>query len=420
MATIFKFGNEKWAVKDSYALAYSDEDNNFKPLPMDFTRNSFATRVNKQGLIEYVNMREPRIDFLNNSKGHFLSENARTNFVPYSEDFTEWGVTSSGTTLTSNSATSPDGNQTADLLEADGTNAFARVFEGISLTSGNNCFYSVFVKKSGSHDFASIRVAGTDVGGSGQTGSTYTFTFSTETLSYEGGGTATSTFVENYGSDWYRIGIEVTNSTITEILIYPKFNTSVAGEVLIWGAQLEEGGYVTSYIPSTSGQSVSRATDDTDCLTGRFIEMNDAASVYFDVLGHPEGSGIANSSKSISALFYSADSNKSYVSLNVNGTNWKVRVQDFTSSNFKDTAISQTENIKCVVVMNRSGFSVYANGSTIVSNQSYNGTSPAGFIDQLKQIDIYSGNNDRGVYKIRDMRVFDTDLIPSEALALTS
>ena len=262
----------------------------------DFTfgRASSATRVNKDGLIESVSSGVPRLDYplidgVVQSCPALLLESSRTNNAPYSEDFTEWGITSTGTTLTSNSAISPDGNQTADLLESDGTNAFARVFDAVSLTSGNNCLYSVFVKKSGSHDFASIRVAGTDVGGSGQTGSNYTFTFSTETLSNVGGGTATSTFVENYGSGWYRIGMEVTNSTITEVVVYPKFNSSVAGEILMWGAQLEEGSYPTSYIP-TSGSTVTRLTEVSNAA-GTVSDFNSVQGVLFADLETKKTSG---------------------------------------------------------------------------------------------------------------------------------
>ena len=79
MANTFKFGNGNWAVKDGYVLAYNDENNNFKPLPFDFTRASSATRVNKQGLIETVPSGKPRIDFLNNTSGHLLLEPSRTN-----------------------------------------------------------------------------------------------------------------------------------------------------------------------------------------------------------------------------------------------------------------------------------------------------------------------------------------------------
>ncbi len=90
MATTFKFGNGNWAVKEDFALAYNDENGNFKPLPFDFTRASSATRVNKHGLIETVPSGKPRIDFLNNTSGHLLLEPSRTNISPDSERMDLW------------------------------------------------------------------------------------------------------------------------------------------------------------------------------------------------------------------------------------------------------------------------------------------------------------------------------------------
>lgn len=84
MANTLKFGNGQWASKEGSVLAYNDENNNFKPLPFDFTRASGATRVNKDGLIEVVGSDEPRIDFSNDANGALLLEPSRTNFIPYS------------------------------------------------------------------------------------------------------------------------------------------------------------------------------------------------------------------------------------------------------------------------------------------------------------------------------------------------
>ena len=64
MANTLKFGNGNWATKEGSALAYNDENGNFKPLPFDFSRASNATVVNKDGLIEVVGSGQPRIDFL--------------------------------------------------------------------------------------------------------------------------------------------------------------------------------------------------------------------------------------------------------------------------------------------------------------------------------------------------------------------
>ena len=114
MANTFKFGNGNWAVKDGYALAYNDENNNFKPLPFDFTRSSSATRVNKQGLIETVGKNKPRIDFTDNTSGHLLLEPSRTNLAQRSEEFDNSYWTKNNLTITSNEIVSPDGSQAAD------------------------------------------------------------------------------------------------------------------------------------------------------------------------------------------------------------------------------------------------------------------------------------------------------------------
>ena len=118
MANTFKFGNGNWAVKDGYALAYNDENNNFKPLPFTFTRSSIATRVNKQGLIETVGKNKPRIDFTDNTSGHLLLEPSRTNLVTDSEDFSDSSYYKNNATITTDDATSPDGNVTADKITA--------------------------------------------------------------------------------------------------------------------------------------------------------------------------------------------------------------------------------------------------------------------------------------------------------------
>lgn len=84
MANTLKFGNGQWATGNGTALAYNDENSNFKPLPFDFTRASSGTTVNQSGLIETVGSGLPRIDFQGNTKGALLLEPQRTNYIPYS------------------------------------------------------------------------------------------------------------------------------------------------------------------------------------------------------------------------------------------------------------------------------------------------------------------------------------------------
>ena len=49
---------------------------NFKPLPFTTTRDSIATRVNKEGLIEVVGNDVPRIDYTDSTDGVLLLENS--------------------------------------------------------------------------------------------------------------------------------------------------------------------------------------------------------------------------------------------------------------------------------------------------------------------------------------------------------
>ena len=81
MAQTYKFGNGTWATKKGSTLAYSDTNNAFKPLPFSFERNSIATRVNKEGLIEVVGNDIPRIDYTDSTEGALLLENSATNLL---------------------------------------------------------------------------------------------------------------------------------------------------------------------------------------------------------------------------------------------------------------------------------------------------------------------------------------------------
>ena len=125
MAATLKLGNANWAAKEGSLLAYNDENNNFKPLPFDFTRASSATYVASDGLIKTSTTGQPRIDFLGNTNGALLLEPQRTNLITYSEDFSQsnWIKNNAGTgsppVVTSNFTIAPDGTSTASKIVFD-------------------------------------------------------------------------------------------------------------------------------------------------------------------------------------------------------------------------------------------------------------------------------------------------------------
>ena len=147
MAQTLKFGNGTWATKKDSILAYNDENENYKPLPFNYTGAGKGTRVNKEGLIEVVENDRPRIDYKDSEDGVFLLEKAATNLVTYSEDFSQSAWTKSNSSITSNSVISPDGSLNADKLKEDSTNTYHRLANVLSISNGVSYSVSIFVKR---------------------------------------------------------------------------------------------------------------------------------------------------------------------------------------------------------------------------------------------------------------------------------
>jgi len=251
MSNTLKFGGGTWATKKGSTLAYNDENNNFKPLPFRTTRDSGATRVNKEGLIEVVGNNVPRIDYTDSTDGVLLLENSSTNLVTYSEDFSEWN---SGITYTTqNYAISPDGTQNASrlLFTAEGQNIY------INTSATGDVVGSIYVK--------------------GTLG---------ETIQLFVGGGETQ-FILN--GDWQRIFVEKTSSSNGFINVNTN-GGSTARDLLIWGAQLEESSYPTSYIP-TSGSTVQRQAD-TASGSGNSEVFNSQEGVLFLDTNFVSNSGV--------------------------------------------------------------------------------------------------------------------------------
>lgn len=232
MANTFKFGNGNWAVKDGYALAYNDENNNFKPLPFDFTRASTATRVNRQGLVEVVPSGKPRIDFTDNTSGHLLLEPSRTNYVLYSE--TEGIIFGSNgwqgdsdTVITKNYGTAPynGSNLVSTRLQ----------FAGASKEFRNN-FSSVTIQAS-----ASTWIKGTEG----------------ETIKF---GSLGNDQLFTLTGDWQKLEKIDTTSRSCDRISFNTFSGATARDIEIYAPQVEAGSYATSYIP-TEGSSVTRVTE---------------------------------------------------------------------------------------------------------------------------------------------------------------
>mgnify|MGYP001626778079 CR=1 FL=1 len=280
MANTLKFGNGEWYGKKDTILAYNSENNNYKPLPFDFSRGSTptgskATTINKDGLIETVGNNVPRIDYKDDSKGALLLEPTRSNNITYS-DLQSQGVwyPSPSWTVSDNSQISPKGILDASSLTENLTNGYHSGYYQPAINNGYTGSYTIscFAKYNGRNIALSPKSA---------TERTI-FDLQNGSINQLGGGGVTAK-IENYGSGWYRCSVtcSFSNENVNfEHLLANNNSLQYQGDgfsgIYIYGCQAEEGSYPTSYIP-TQGGVVTRLKEEINNQNNLMSGLNDMA-----------------------------------------------------------------------------------------------------------------------------------------------
>ena len=245
MSNTLKFGKGTWATKTGSSMAYNDQNGNYKPLPFNVERNSIATRVNKQGLIEVVGNDKLRIDYKDSSKGVALLENSSTNLIFYSEDFSQSSWLKTNSTVSSNQAISPDGTNNSTLYTS--TNSSNRLEINFPTPSTIRTF-SIYIKSfNNNHTEGRITFSGLN---------DFNFTSTNEWQRIS--------TTRDVSGDTFKCSLRLTNSD---------------DSILVFGAMLEENSVASSYIP-TSGSAVTRQADVVNG-SGNSEVFNDSEGVLF-------------------------------------------------------------------------------------------------------------------------------------------
>jgi hypothetical protein len=196
----------------------------------------------------------PRLTYQNGGGGcpSLLLEKQSTNLFTYSEQFDNADWTKIATSVTANSAISPDGTQNADTLNS--TTYTEAIFQ---VSASGTITFSVYAKAGTT---TSLQLAST-TSFNGR-GADFNLSNGTASAVYQiGSGNAeinggTSSIV-NVGNGWYRCIISGLVLTASRALTIANNNGNAS---YLWGAQLEASSYPTSYISTTSA-SATRVAD---------------------------------------------------------------------------------------------------------------------------------------------------------------
>jgi hypothetical protein len=199
---------------------------------INFTRGSIATYYSASGLMKTAIVNQPRFDYdpVTGISNGLLLEEQRTNWLTFSASFASSGGSQNWTDTNitrtvSSGVTAPDGT-TAIKFAANAANATVAISGGLA-TGPIYRTFSIWMQ----------RVVGT----------------------------GTISITMDNGVNWYTVSLTTTltrysftNST-SDHRVAIKIATS-GDSIVMWGAQLEDGAFVTTYIPTTTTQ-VTRTAD---------------------------------------------------------------------------------------------------------------------------------------------------------------
>jgi len=307
-----------------------------------------------------------------------LIEEARTNSVWPSEDFTHANWVNVGTPTVTAGGSAPGG--TGQVIEDNDAAGDEGKAASVAVANDTSYWTVSFFVKSGTISTCRVEVLLTG----GTTTKMATGSFGLSALTASGTGDAVDALIDDVGGGWRRVSVTVQNNgtgntTLTgRILVGAQ--ASDTGTIEVWGAQIERAAVPTSYIATATG-AVTRAGD---VMTIPATFLNDTAgTVYLEI--DWDNLVNANAAQTVHEIMALNDG----TSLNVMDLVYDGRVNQtrFELSGTGLTAINGTA--KTADGIYKIAFSYDGNGAELVVNGASEGTSGTGFTGSgLNQVQL--------------------------------
>ncbi len=382
----------------------------------DFSRSGSATRIAKNGLITTVDSNVPRLEYplidgVVNGCPSLLLEPQRSNLITYSEAFDNayWGKT--GVSETSGFI-SPDGTDNAFKLVEDTSNSLHYTYSSAVSVSAVNNNFSLFVKSAGKTKLAMRESNGT--------GRYASFDLTNKSVIEQNG---TDAKIEELINGWFRISFNDITTTSTIMGLFLLDDSYTSGSVIttyqgdgtsgvyIYGAQIEQGSYPTSYIP-TNGSAVTR-NGETANGSGDASTFNDSEGVLMVEIAALSNT---NSFEDLSLSDGTSNNKIQFFLHSTNSITARVTVGGSTQYNRSYLPQDITTFSKYAIKYKANDFSLYVNG--IKQNASTSGSIfPSNTLDEL----IINDNNISDFNgKVKQLQYYNSALTESELEQLTS
>tara|TARA_A100001391_G_scaffold192192_1_gene166210 strand:+ start:397 stop:2076 length:1680 start_codon:yes stop_codon:yes gene_type:complete len=371
--------------------------------------------------LKEVDLNVPRIDYFTEigkakelQKPSLLLEPQSTNIVEYSEDIDKnSGLSEVGSSIVrTNDINNPTGSKASALLQENTATSSHFTFKDWSLTNPSTNTISVFAKSKGGRN---LRFGDGGVGWSSGFNANFDLT----------AGTSDTGTIEDYGNGWFRCSVQGTaNAATSRLIIYitDGTTTSYQGDgssgVYLYGFQIEEQSYATSYIP-TYGSIATRNVELCDNAGQRGVFNNEEGTIYVEFTEL----GFANPNQTSIVVSQESGSNNRLLLFRGGGVDWAFQVRaagvNVISNNIGLTTTETLNKFAKVAVRYKSGeVTAFVNGSQSFTNSSsftFNGNlSKFGFIPW----DGAPNNNFYG--RVKDVKVFRRTLTDSEMAELTN